>query len=95
MSGRSYNCKSCNKLFKTYMGFWKHNKKYHKEKKRINQNHTMLCVNIVMLNQRVDKEYGDMSKNVKKLIQIQSVYKFLIWRIIFKYYKKKFKKITN
>jgi hypothetical protein len=24
-----YNCSSCNKTYKSYMGFWKHNKKYH------------------------------------------------------------------
>jgi len=25
-----YNCVSCNKIYKSYMGFWKHNNKYHK-----------------------------------------------------------------
>ena len=28
-SDKIFNCISCNKIYKSYMGFWKHNKKYH------------------------------------------------------------------
>ena len=28
---KTYFCEICKKTYTTYMGFWKHNKKYHKE----------------------------------------------------------------
>ena len=42
-----YNCVNCNKTYKSYMGFWKHNKKYHNNVQ--NNNDQLLSTNDQLL----------------------------------------------
>lgn len=109
MSDKNYSCESCKKNYKSYVGFWKHNKAHHplmcnsKEsyaKKNINKNVTpnvtpvTPCKNNEITDDIICKESVNINKSVNVLNETNK-YKCVNCNKDFKYRQNKYKHQLN
>ncbi len=73
-----YSCDKCNVKFKTYNGFWKHNKNKHNDKQKMLIPHTNINAHIVQTHTNTNNQNGLTKELVRNRFQL----------LILKHYRK-------